>query len=91
MILRRQFVHGLDHRQGVLGLDVGMYAVAEVENVPVAMPEARQHAPDLFTDLARRGVQHAGIQVALQRHAPLHGTTRDGSKPLGLIYVNAGR
>src|SRR5262245_2948789 len=76
MVLRRQFVHRLYHGARVLRIDFGMNAVAQVEHVAMAVTVARQYARDLFADSLRRCVEHARIEVALQRHLVLHGAPR---------------
>src|SRR5688572_18047780 len=47
-------------------------AMAEIENMPVTAPEARQRSGNALAHRLRTGEQHLGIEIALQCNLPAH-------------------
>ena len=69
MIGGTQFVHRLDHRAGMLGIDVRSDPVTQIEHVTLPVPVALQDRRDLRADRLRAGIEYPGIQISLQRLA----------------------
>jgi hypothetical protein len=56
VIRRTQLVYRCDHRTCVLGRNLRVNAVTEIEDMAVASAVAGQHPTHLFTDASRRGI-----------------------------------
>ena len=60
-------MHCVNKRTGVLGRDLRVDTVTEIEHMAVATTIALQHLAHLVANLVGWAVQHARIHVALQR------------------------
>ena len=85
-------MHSRDHGGGVIGIDIRMDAVAEVEDMPGAAAVAGEHAADLALDALGRGVEGAGVEVALQGDLVAHQRARVGEihGPVNAESITAG-
>ena len=69
VVLRREIVHGRDHRGHMIRVRLRLHAVSQVEHVAGPAPVALEHARDLAADRVRRFVQQQRVEIALQRDA----------------------
>src|SRR5471030_2209636 len=70
-----------------------MNAMTEIKHVAVAFTEACQNGFYFLLNTHRRGVQHGGIHIALNRHFIAHATTRvsNVSRPVKTECITTGR
>jgi len=80
VVLRAVFVYGFDHRCRVFGRDVRGDAVAEVEDVAVAVAVVGKYAPYFVFDDVRAGTQDGGVKVALERDVFAEDAPRAGER-----------
>src|SRR5690606_7812685 len=92
LVLRAQLPHRRHHGRRVLWIDARVYAVAEIEDVAVAMTVAGEHTGGFLANAFWRGVQAVRIKVALQRDAVLDCSARIGEirRPIHTQGVAAG-
>ena len=66
MVRGAQFVYRFDHDGDMVGIDQEMDTMPQVENMAAASAEIRQQGCHFLPDPGDRGIQHTGIEIALQ-------------------------
>lgn len=65
MRVRTYRMHGIDTKAHLIGIDVRPHAVTEIEDMPGAVTEVREHGPDLGVELLGWGIKGHGIEIPL--------------------------
>jgi hypothetical protein len=68
-------MHGFNQYPDVFRIDLGLDAVTEIEDVASSGTEIGERSGDLLTDAFGGGMEHDGIEIALERYARAHSPT----------------